>query len=66
MPLANRLAYPLLFAVAMLALAAGPAAADIDPETFPAELRALEWRAVGPWRGGRSAAVAGIPSDPNT
>jgi photosystem II stability/assembly factor-like uncharacterized protein len=36
--------------------------ADIDPDTFPAEIRALEWREIGPYRGGRSAAVAGIPS----
>jgi photosystem II stability/assembly factor-like uncharacterized protein len=26
----------------------------------------LEWREVGPWRGGRSAAVAGIPQDRET
>jgi photosystem II stability/assembly factor-like uncharacterized protein len=36
--------------------------ADIDPESFPDELQAMEWREVGPYRGGRSAAVAGIPS----
>ncbi|MEM7281859.1 MAG: glycosyl hydrolase [Pseudomonadota bacterium] len=40
--------------------------ADIDPETFPAEIRVLEWREIGPYRGGRSAAVAGIPSDRET
>ena len=39
---------------------------DIDPETFPAEIRALEWREIGPYRGGRSAAVAGITSDRET
>ena len=33
---------------------------------FPAELRALEWREVGPFRGGRSAAVAGIPGERQT
>jgi photosystem II stability/assembly factor-like uncharacterized protein len=40
--------------------------ADIDRDTFPAHLKALEWREVGPYRGGRSAAVAGIPSDRET
>ena len=42
------------------------AIADIDPDSFPAHLRALEWREVGPYRGGRSAAVTGIPSDRDT
>lgn len=40
--------------------------ADIDPETFPADIRALEWREIGPYRGGRSAAVTGIPSSRET
>ena len=39
--------------------------ADVDPETFPDELQAMEWREVGPFRGGRSAAVVGIPSQDN-
>ncbi|GAB5413537.1 MAG: hypothetical protein Cons2KO_11400 [Congregibacter sp.] len=43
-----------------------PALADIDPDTFPPELRALEWREVGPFRGGRSAAVAGLPGARDT
>jgi photosystem II stability/assembly factor-like uncharacterized protein len=42
------------------------AAADIDRSGFPDGLRAMEWREVGPYRGGRSAAVAGIPADRNT
>lgn len=52
------LAISCLFAPALLA--------DIDPETFPADLRAMEWREIGPFRGGRSAAVTGIPSDRET
>ena len=40
--------------------------ADIDRSEFPDGLRAMEWREVGPFRGGRSAAVAGIPADSNT
>ncbi|MEM1191056.1 MAG: glycosyl hydrolase [Pseudomonadota bacterium] len=42
------------------------ALADVDPATFPAELRALEWREVGPFRGGRSSAATGIASDRDT
>ena len=30
------------------------------------KIEGLEWRDVGPWRGGRSAAVAGIPQDRET
>jgi photosystem II stability/assembly factor-like uncharacterized protein len=33
-------------------------AADADP------LKAIQWRLIGPFRGGRSAAVAGVPSQP--
>jgi photosystem II stability/assembly factor-like uncharacterized protein len=37
------------------------AASAIDDAAF----EALEWREVGPYRGGRSAAVAGIPDQPD-
>ena len=33
-----------------------------DSTTFTA----LSWRNVGPWRGGRSVAVVGLPSNPLT
>jgi len=36
-------------------------AATLDPVQF----QALKWRDIGPYRGGRSAAVEGIPSQPN-
>ena len=39
---------------------------EIDRSSFPDELRALEWREIGPYRGGRSAAVTGIPNDRQT
>src|ERR1041385_4073979 len=32
----------------------------------PAQIQALRWRLVGPMRGGRVLAVAGIPGDPDT
>jgi len=40
--------------------------AEIDRSDFPDSLRAMEWREVGPYRGGRSAAVAGIAADRET
>ena len=49
-----------------LFLSPAPTLADLDPESLPAHLRALEWREIGPYRGGRSAAVTGIPTDRNT
>jgi photosystem II stability/assembly factor-like uncharacterized protein len=46
-----------------LALLETLAAADpIDPALFGA----LKWRSIGPYRGGRALAVAGIPGDPDT
>lgn len=66
-PLHRRFIFRPLYAAASLVIATtlGSASvqADIDPDTFPSEIRALEWREVGPFRGGRSAAVAGIPGD---
>ncbi|HET9228425.1 MAG TPA: glycosyl hydrolase, partial [Thermoanaerobaculia bacterium] len=38
------------------------AAKPVDPKL----LEGLQWREVGPYRGGRSAAVEGLPSDRNT
>jgi photosystem II stability/assembly factor-like uncharacterized protein len=32
----------------------------------PAQFKDLQWRNIGPFRGGRSAAVEGVPSQPNT
>jgi photosystem II stability/assembly factor-like uncharacterized protein len=39
----------------------GPEAASVDPSL----LQALEWRSIGPIRGGRSIAAAGSPARPN-
>ncbi|HSN88118.1 MAG TPA: glycosyl hydrolase, partial [Thermoanaerobaculia bacterium] len=44
--------------------AAAPSAAK--PPVDPALFAASKWREVGPYRGGRSAAVAGLPGDRNT
>jgi photosystem II stability/assembly factor-like uncharacterized protein len=49
-------------------LPAAPAAAaagsgtNVDPSLF----KALQWRGIGPYRGGRALAVAGIPGDAST
>jgi hypothetical protein len=34
------------------------------PPKPPDLLKALQYRSIGPYRGGRSAAVAGVPSQP--
>ncbi len=52
--------------VVVLTTLALPVLADVDPESFPKEIRAMEWREIGPYRGGRSAAVTGIPGDEQT
>ncbi|HKH43775.1 MAG TPA: glycosyl hydrolase [Thermoanaerobaculia bacterium] len=78
MILSRRLAFLLALLVALSGaadLAAAPAAKKterasrgdhgdrrLDPELW----KAYRWREVGPYRGGRSAAVTGIPGDPNT
>ncbi|HEX6084891.1 MAG TPA: glycosyl hydrolase [Thermoanaerobaculia bacterium] len=45
----------------LLLLATTLTAATFDAAQF----KALKWRDIGPYRGGRSAAVEGIPSQPN-
>jgi photosystem II stability/assembly factor-like uncharacterized protein len=48
-----------------------PPATPVMPQALPAMpafdttfYRAMSWRNVGPWRGGRSVAVAGVPAQP--
>ena len=52
--------------LALVCISSGVHSADIDRSGFPDNLKAMEWREVGPYRGGRSAAVTGIPDDRNT
>lgn len=40
----------------------GDTAAAVDPSLF----KALKWRGIGPYRGGRALAVSGVPGDPDT
>ncbi len=55
-----RLARFLLLAV--VALIASVAAAQVDPSMFGG----LHWRLIGPFRGGRALAVTGVPGQPET
>src|SRR5438445_338958 len=60
----NRIRSPsLLGFLASALLAAGPARAQTIP---PSAYGALRWRLIGPHRGGRVLAVAGVPGDPAT
>jgi len=62
------LALALLFVALPVPVAAKRAqtAQASEPTFDPLLLQALEWREVGPYRGGRSAACTGIPGDPDT
>ena len=42
------------------------ARADGSAPTAQGPLRSIRWRSIGPFRGGRATAVAGIPSQPQT
>jgi photosystem II stability/assembly factor-like uncharacterized protein len=50
-----------LFLALTLFVPALPALAQVNPELYSA----LNWRLIGPFRGGRIGAVVGIPSQPN-
>src|SRR5689334_22187122 len=49
---------------AQSAIASGPAQSSL-PAVPPNLLSSLHWRSIGPYRGGRTRAVAGVPSQPN-
>ncbi len=56
---ASRLCQFLLVLVAALALSFPSAAQSVPPDLFSG----LQWRMIGPFRGGRVVAVAGVPGD---
>jgi len=75
----RRLTKPLALSLSLTALLAFGGAGDAfaakkpasaapaaKPAVSPALFQALRWREVGPYRGGRSAAVTGLPGDRNT
>jgi photosystem II stability/assembly factor-like uncharacterized protein len=51
--------------LSVVALTPAPGSAQ-QPAADPALLQALTWRNVGPFRGGRVVAVAGVPTQPQT
>src|SRR5713101_8704599 len=53
---------PPVLALAFTIAAGGSVVAQqFNPELF----KSLHWRSIGPFRGGRTRAVAGVPSQPN-
>src|SRR5438046_2510027 len=59
----------LLFLCALSGRAAdpSPASTPVPPGTIDEKLfRGMQWRQVGPFRGGRALAIEGIPNEPNT
>ncbi len=59
--------YTLLACCWLVSSHAAPATAGPSEATVPEQaFNALEWRSIGPYRGGRAVAVAGVPGSPNT
>ena len=46
--------------------AASAPAAAVHATVNPSLFQALQWRGIGPYRGGRALAVAGIPGESST
>jgi photosystem II stability/assembly factor-like uncharacterized protein len=61
--IALRSAFPLILLLTLVATGAHAAA---KPAVDPALFSGLKWREIGPFRGGRVAAVTGLPGDRNT
>src|SRR5437016_8103706 len=57
----RRVIGPALLALSFLFSGLPAIAQQVNPDLF----RALHWRSIGPFRGGRTRAVAGVPSQPN-
>src|SRR5213595_4059546 len=51
----------ILVVLAAAVMAVPVAAQQFNPDLF----KSLHWRSIGPFRGGRTRAVAGVPSQPN-
>src|SRR6185436_1437906 len=58
----NRRQFLSTFVIGLIIAASSSALAQqFNPELF----KSLHWRSIGPFRGGRTRAVAGVPSQPN-
>src|SRR6185437_13438640 len=56
----------ILMTVALTALGSVGAGAGAHAQTYaPGLFSQMRWRPIGPLRGGRGRAVAGVPSEPN-
>jgi len=55
-----------LFVLTPLTIPLTATAQDADPVVDPAAFQTMDWRNIGPFRGGRSVASTGIPVDPHT
>ena len=53
--------FRLLCVLAVLGMGIGARAQRIDPQAYGG----MRWRSIGPFRGGRALAVAGVPSEPS-
>ncbi len=62
----RRLSLAVLAAFALLSLPAGPSGAQPARAVDPALYGGLRWRNIGPFRGGRTDAVSGVPGDART
>jgi photosystem II stability/assembly factor-like uncharacterized protein len=60
--------FTVAFMAALSALAGSPTLADPITAAMPSPtpFTALHWRNIGPFRGGRTVAVAGVPTQPGT
>ncbi len=65
MPSKNRVLWVLLPALIALLLSAAPLLAQNQTSKLDESLSGLDWRLIGPWRGGRVTAVTGVPGKPN-
>jgi photosystem II stability/assembly factor-like uncharacterized protein len=53
--------FSFLLVCTLLALSSFGPAQDVDPGLF----QAMRWRMIGPFRGGRTVAISGVPAQPN-
>jgi len=65
-PSPRRSSLPLLPFLALILIPGHPATAQENTVVSPALLEGMSYRMVGPFRGGRVTAVAGIPEEPHT
>ena len=62
---ARPLVLPMFVLALMIALMSTGAGSVFAQQFSPDLFRSLHWRSIGPFRGGRTRAVAGVPSQPN-